>query len=97
MYSFHITNLDETGMSPNKYCLESDKRKMFVTRSSFAVQRSPEFRNIERITMMPVIIASGCVGRPLYVQKGKTVKFRVTLNGDGSALKQSLISYLMAA
>ena len=37
--------------------------------------------------MMPVIFASGCLGRSLYVVKGKSQNFRVTTNGDEECIE----------
>ena len=72
---YHICNLDETGMFPNRECLKSSHKKGYVTRSCHPVKRSPEFRNIDRVIMMPVVFASSCVGRPLIGLEGKVSTF----------------------
>ena len=72
-----IVNIDETGMSPNKDGLRSDKRKAYHTRGSRPERRSPIFRNIEHITLLPVVFANGDCGRPLFVLKGKQLKYQV--------------------
>ena len=84
--SYHIANLDETDISPNRDSLKSSHKKAYVTRSSrlgCSVQRSPEFRNIERLKSMPVVFASGCIRRPLFVVKGKSLNYSVTRSGAG--------------
>ena len=74
---YRIANLDETGFSPNKECLRSDHRKRFVTRAIRAQLRSPEFKNIERVTMMPVVFASGCVGRCIFFVERETPQIQI--------------------
>ena len=72
-----IVNIDETGMSPKKDGLRSDKRKSYHTIGSRPERRSPIFRNIEQITLLPVVFANGDCGRPLFFLKGKQIKYQV--------------------
>jgi len=67
--------------------------KVLAPRGRQAQLRFPEFANVSRITMLPVIFASGEKGRPMLVLKGKRYPFRILGQGD-SLRMQSVASCL---
>ena len=75
-----IANLDDTGGTASNDCRQSVRNKTFNTRGRPAEGQSPEFKNIKRITMMPVVFANGDVGRSLFVVQGTRVTYRITLH-----------------
>ena len=80
--SSRIANLDESGLTPSKECPQSNRTNSYNARGQKPLQRSPEFRNVKRITVMPVIFANVDVGRAIFVVEGKALKYRtVELNG----------------
>lgn len=83
----HICNLYETGMSLNREYLKYSHKKAYVIRSSNSVKRSPDFRNINRVTLMLVVFASGCNGWPLFVVKVERIKFRVVKSNSHSVVE----------
>lgn len=64
-----------------------------TTRSSRPQHCTPEFRNLDHVTMMPTIFASGCMAPPLTVVKGKTLKFRV-ISRSGAEVTPTLADCL---
>ena len=88
--SHQFANLDETGITPNRDSPKSSNKKAYLTSSSqigCSVQRCPEFRNIESVTIMPVVFASACAVKPLSVVKGKSLNYRVTKPVAGEQLE----------
>lgn len=88
-----IEDLDETTtMDSNEY-RQSPRNKIFNTGGRPDERQSPEFKNLKRITMMPVVFSNGETGRPLFVQQGTRVKYRITLN-DGIGTFETLADCL---
>ena len=77
-----IFNLDESGVTPEKdiYGVTSSKRLM--PRSGCKDLRTPEFRNLNRVTIMPVISASGSCAPPLFVFKAIKLPYRSVLKHE---------------
>ena len=73
-----IANLDETGTTPNRDCRQTARTKVYNLRGTPPQQRSPEFENVNRITLMSVIFANGVPGRSMFVCKGKHLKYRTS-------------------
>ena len=88
-----IANLDETGSTASNDCRQSVRNKTFNTRGRPAERKSSEFKNIKRITMMPVVFANGDVGRSLFVVQGTRVTYRTTLH-DGMETMEILADCL---
>ena len=88
-----IANMDETGSTASKKCRQSARNKTFTTGGRPAERQSPEFKNIKRITMMPVVFANGDVGRSLFVVQGTRVTYRTTLH-DGMETMETLADCL---
>ena len=86
----HSANLDETGVCPNRDCIGSTHKKEHVIRASASQKHSPEFRNIERVTLKPVVFAIGCVGRPLFIVNGKCLSFCVTMEHNSGSSVETL-------
>ena len=77
-----IAYFDETGSTASNDCRQSVRNKTFNTRGRPAERQSPEYKNIKRITMMPVVFANGDIGLSLFVVQGTRVTYRTTLH-DG--------------
>ena len=75
-----IWNLDETGATPGKDANGKDNSRIYMTRAGAKDSRTDTFLNTNRVTMMPVISASGDMGAPLFFFKGKLLPYRVSLN-----------------
>ena len=77
-----IFNLNEVGTTPGKdtTCMTSAKR--LLPRYSGQDICMQEFKNVPRVTMLPVISADGQTGPPLFVFKGLRLPYRnVLCNG----------------
>ena len=68
-------------------CLGS--AETFCLRIHINQVRIPEFKNVSRVIIMPVIIASGYIGRPLFIFKGTRLQHR-TVERDGVCFLESL-------
>lgn len=67
-----IFNIDETGLSPEK-TLIGKKRKFFGESRVRLEYRQPDFQNVNHITILPVVSASGEWYCPLFVIKGQSL------------------------
>ena len=88
-----IANLDETGTTPDRDCNQTARTKVYNLRGVQPQQRSSQFVNVNRITMMSVIFANGEAGRSMFVCKGKHLKFRTTVV-DGKPVVETLADCL---
>ena len=88
-----LANLDEAGATAEKEALEIARFRTFTTRDTSHQVRLPVFRNVSRVTIMPVIFANGEKGRPLFVFKGTKLSHRVVRTVRGPE-KQSLADCL---
>ena len=84
-----LANLDEAGATAEKEALEIARVRKFTTRDTSHHVRLSVFRNVSRVTIMPVIFANGEKGRPLFVFKGTKLSHRVVKTVRGLE-KQSL-------
>lgn len=80
-------------MTPSRDCAQSTRTKTYNTRGQTPLQRSPQFNNVKRITVMPVIFANGDLGRPLFVIEGKAIKYR-TINLNGASVMETIADFL---
>jgi len=88
-----LANLDECGVTAGRDASGRTQRKVYMTRATVAQQRTVDFKNVQRVTMMPVIFASGHVGNPLFVIRGTRVRYRV-LSKDGKDYIESITDCL---
>ena len=83
----HITNLDETGGTLNRDTRGKRTGEVAMRRSMRAMgdknqMRSAHFKNVSRVTMMPVVFADDGCGRSLFVVQGRTLSYRIVyVNG----------------
>lgn len=85
-----ICNLDECGISAETDKVGRSRKKVYTLRSSRPQQKLPEFRNVDRITMMPVIFASGDYGKPLFVIKGNRIPYQTVKSSNGNEVVETL-------
>ena len=62
-----LANMDETGATADKEALGITSFRTFSSRESRHEVRIPTFKNVARVTIMPVIFASGVAGGPLCI------------------------------
>jgi len=81
-----MANLDECDISAGREATGTAK-KVHMTCGAVAHQRTVEFKNIQRITVVPVIFASGHVGNPLFIIHGTRVQYRVVSRGGKDSIE----------
>jgi len=59
-----LANLDECGVTAGREAAGKTRRKVYMTRTADTQQRTVHFQNVQRVTVVPVIFASGYVGKP---------------------------------
>lgn len=89
-----ICNLDECGISAETDKVGRSQKKVYTLRSSRPQQKLPEFRNLDRITMMPDIFASAEYGKPLFVIKGNRIPYQTVKTCNGNEMVESLADCL---
>ena len=62
--------------------------KRFMPRLGCCDARMPEFRKLSRVTLMPIISASGACAPPLFVFKGSWLPYRTFIR-DGNVVTQT--------
>lgn len=85
-----MCNLDEVGCTPAREAHGHTRHKVYITRSQSGQQRSPEFKNVRRITILGVIFASGCRGDPMFVVEGASIRYRLLSDGQIETLADCL-------
>lgn len=90
-----LCNLDECGISSEIDKVGRCHQKVYSLRSSKPQQKLPEFHNVDRITMMPVIFASGQCGKPLFVIKGKRLPYQYVEGSIGRERIETLADCLL--
>ena len=88
-----IFNLDESGVTPERDLHGVTASKRLMPRSGCRDICMPEFRNLHRVTIMPVISASGETAPPLFLFKGLRLPYR-TLLGNGEVITETPLSKL---
>ena len=75
----HISNLDETGVSPNRDAKGNMRTKLDLRAGtrSHKHSRMPQFKNVNRVTFMPSISANGECGRPMVMTQGTIEPCRI--------------------
>ena len=75
----HIANLDKIGVSPNRDAKWKMRTKLVLRAGtrSHKQSRMPQFKNVNRVTLMPVIFANGDCGRPMVITQGTTEPWRI--------------------
>lgn len=68
--SSRIDSLDESGFAPDNDCAQLNGTRSNSTRRHKSLKRSREFKNVRRVTIMPVIYGIGDFSRPLFDVKG---------------------------
>ena len=86
--SNRIFNLDESGITPDRDMYGITSAKRFMPRSACRDLCTPEFRNLNRVTHMPIISASRACAPPLFVFKGLRLPYR-TIVKDGHIVTQT--------
>ena len=76
-YASRLANLHEAGATAEKEAREITRLRKFTTREIPHQVHLPVFKNVSRVTIMPVIFANGEKGRPLFVFKGTKLSHRV--------------------
>ena len=78
-----VWNLDETGISPSREARGFAKLQRFGRRGTQMDCITPEFGYTNRVTIMPVVSASGTIGPSLWIFKGSQLPCRdVIVNGN---------------
>lgn len=85
-----MSNLDETGCTPNRDLDGKIRSKTYSTRGRVALARAPHFKSVHRVTMMSVIFASGEAGSPTFVVQGSSLPYRVIKSDNGVEVTESL-------
>ena len=86
-------NLDETGTTPVKDTRGNFRQKHYIRRGGACEHRVPDFDHASRVTVLPVVSASGETGPPLFVFKGKCIPYRQVLVG-GALRAETYTQYL---
>lgn len=71
-----LANLDESGCSPERGT-GTNRMSTYITRHTLPQQRAPKFKNVKRVTIMPVIFANGDTANPLFVVEGCSLMYRI--------------------
>ena len=85
--------LDESAVTLEQDMHGMTSSKRLMPRSGCEDLRMPEFRNLNRVTSMSVICASGSCAPPLFVFKGIKLPYRAVLK-DGCVTTETPISCL---
>ena len=80
--SNRIFNLDESGITPDFHMYGITSAKRFMPRSGCRDLCTPEFRNLNRVTLVLIISSSGACALTLFVFKGLRLPHR-TIVKDG--------------
>lgn len=97
-----LANLDESGITPGNYQSRVGKKKVYCTRyatqhKQTAETSSPESGNINRVTLVGVVFASGEAGGPTFIFEGTKLRYRtVSVRVVVSTMKVSLIAFRSA-
>lgn len=89
-----IANTDESGVTPDRDISGVGRKKVYGTRADSTQHQKVEFRNVHRVTILPVILASGNVRRPLFVFRGRSMPYRVVANSGTAGLNETLVDCL---
>eukprot|EP00171_Calliarthron_tuberculosum_P023847 IDg23847t1 len=88
-----VWNLDETGATPGKDVDGAPTARHYLTRQGGSDMRAADFKQLHRITMMPVISAAGDYGPTLFAFKGKALPYRSVVRG-GNVVAETYADYL---
>lgn len=88
-----VWNLDETGSTPGKDVDGSATMRHYLTRGGGGDVHAADFKQMGRITVMPVVSAAGDFGPTLFVSKGKALPYRNVVRG-GHVVAESYADYL---
>lgn len=77
-----IWNLVETGATPGQYANVKQSARVYITIAGAKDAITGNFLNANRVTIMPVISSAGCSGSPLFVFKGRRLRYHFC-NVDG--------------
>ena len=88
-----IFNLDEAGTTPEKDITGIAAARRLMPRPGEKDVKMPQFKKLNRVTMMPIVSAAGEAAPPLFVFKGSRVPFRTVLRA-GRIVDETPISNL---
>eukprot|EP00171_Calliarthron_tuberculosum_P002526 IDg2526t1 len=88
-----VWNLDETGATPGKDVDGAPTTRHYLTRQGGSDMRVADFKQLHRITMMPVVSAAGDYGPTLFVFKGRALPYRSVVRG-GHVVAETYAEYL---
>lgn len=78
-----ILNLDESGISAAKDDVKISRSKVYCTRGTRPEPPQAQFSNVNRITILACVHASGETSRPMFVLQGTRMRYR-KLRGPGT-------------
>ena len=85
-------NLDESGITPNRNTGRA-KQKVYCTRSSRSVHLEPTFSNVDRVTLVAVVSASGQPASPFIIFQGTKLKYRRVRKVVGAVQNEHVAEY----
>lgn len=88
-----IWNLDECGGTPGRDVIGNTHASRITRKHGGRDYKLPAFVRTNRVTLMPVVSASGDTGPPLFVFKGKLLLYRTVLQ-NGQKIVQTYHSVL---